>query len=102
MLLDVTVLSAIGIGPDERRWVLGVSCTLSEAEVHWRTFSESLLKRGMSGVQFVVSDDHSGLKAARKAVFGGGCVTTLPVPSGAEDHLSYAQQEKFANALVLN
>ena len=90
MLLDVTVLSAIGIGPDERRWVLGVSCTLSEAEVHWRTFSESLLKRG---VRFVVSDDHSGLKAARKAVFGGGCVTTLPVPSGAEDHLSYAQKE---------
>ena len=73
MLLDVTVLSAIGIGPDERRWVLGVSCTLSEAEVHWRAFSESLLKRGMSGVQFVVSDDHSGLKAARKAVFGGLC-----------------------------
>ena len=25
----------------------------------------------MSGVQLVVSDDHSGLKAARKAVFGG-------------------------------
>ena len=68
---DVAVLSAIGIGPDERRRVLGVSCALSEAEVHWRAFFESLLKRGMRGVQFVVSDDHSGLKAARKAVFGG-------------------------------
>ena len=68
---DVAVLSAIGIGPDERRRVLGVSCALSEAEVHWRAFFESLLKRGMRGVQIVVSDDHSGLKAARKAVFGG-------------------------------
>ena len=50
--------------------MLGVSCALSEAEVHWGTFFESLLKRGMSGVQFVVSDVHSGLKAAMKAVFG--------------------------------
>lgn len=68
---DVAVLSAIGIGPDERRRVLGVSCALSEAEVHWRAFFESLLDRGMRGVQFVVSDDHSGLQAARKAVLGG-------------------------------
>jgi len=68
---DVAVLSAIGIGPDERRRVLGVSCALSEAEVHWRAFLENLLKRGMRGVQFVVSDDHSGLQAARKAVLGG-------------------------------
>ena len=68
---DVAVLSAIGIGPDERRRVLGVSCALSEAEVHWRAFLESLQKRGMQGVQFVVSDDHSGLQAARKAVLGG-------------------------------
>ena len=29
---DVAVLSAIGIGPDERRRVLGVSVALSEAE----------------------------------------------------------------------
>ena len=68
---DVAVLSAIGIGPDERRRVLGVSCALSEAEIHWRAFLEGLLKRGMHGVQFVVSDDHSGLQAARKAVLGG-------------------------------
>ena len=43
---DAAVLSAIGIGPDERRRVLGVSCALSEAEAHWRAFLESLLKRG--------------------------------------------------------
>jgi putative transposase len=68
---DAAVLSAIGIGPDERRRVLGVSCTVSEAEIHWRAFLESLLERGMRGVQFVVSDDHAGLRAARKAVFTG-------------------------------
>lgn len=68
---DAAVLSAIGIGADERRRVLGVSVALSEAEVHWRSFLESLQKRGMRGVQFVVSDDHAGLRAARQAVLGG-------------------------------
>lgn len=67
---DAAVLSAIGIGEDERRRVLGVSCALSEAEVHWRDFLESLKARGMHGVQFIVSDDHAGLLAARMAVFG--------------------------------
>ena len=44
---------------------------MSEAEIHWRAFLESLLERGMRGVQFVVSDDHAGLRAARKAVLTG-------------------------------
>lgn len=68
---DAAVLSAIGIGVDERRRLLGVSCALSESEVHWRTFLDHLIKRGMRGVQFVVSDDHAGLRAARKAVMTG-------------------------------
>lgn len=67
---DAAVLSAIGIGPDERRRVLGVSVALSEAEVHWRVFLESLQARGLRGVDYVVSDDHAGLRAARRAVFG--------------------------------
>ena len=68
---DAAVLSAVGIGPDERRRVLGVSIALSEAEVHWRAFLESLQTRGMRGVEYVVSDDHAGLRAARRAVLGG-------------------------------
>lgn len=68
---DVAVLSAIGVGPDEHRRVLGVSVALSEAEVHWRAFLDSLVARGLRGVEFIVSDDHAGLRAARRAVFGG-------------------------------
>lgn len=67
---DVALLSAIGIGADERRHVLGLSVKLSEAEVHWRAFLESLQARGMCGTTFIVSDDHAGLKAARRAVLG--------------------------------
>ena len=59
------------ICPDERRRVLGVSVALSEAEVHWRAFLESLVARGLRAVDFIVSDDHSGLRAARRAVLGG-------------------------------
>lgn len=68
---DAAVLSAIGIGPDERRRVLGVSVALSEAEVHWRGFLDSLVARGLRGVEFISSDDHAGLRAARRAVLGG-------------------------------
>ncbi len=71
IVFPTNVLSAIGIGPDERRRVPGVSVALSEAEVHWRGFLESLVARGLRGVEFIVSDDHPGLRAARRAVSGG-------------------------------
>lgn len=70
-LLDCAVLIAVGIRPDGKRSILGVSVALSEAEVHWRTFLSNLHKRGLHGLQLVVSDDHAGLQAARAAVFPG-------------------------------
>lgn len=68
---DMAILIALGVDPHGKRHLLGVSCSLSEAEVHWRTFLQSLKERGLCGVRLLISDDHSGLKAARKAVFGG-------------------------------
>ena len=74
---DATILTAIGVVPDGddpsvgRRRVLGVSVALSEAVVHWREFLDSLVARGMRGVEFVVSDDHAGLGAARRAALPG-------------------------------
>jgi len=68
-VLDCAVLLALGIGPDGKRTLLGVSAALSEAEVHWRAFLQSLVQRGLDGLRFIVSDDHAGLKAARTAVF---------------------------------
>ena len=66
---DVAVLKATGVNCWGKREVIGVSCRLSEAEVHWREFLRQLQKRGLEGVQLIVSDDHSGLRAARRAVF---------------------------------
>jgi len=68
---DAAVLSAIGIDKEGKRRILGVSAKLSEAEVHWRDFLDNLVARGLRGVTFVVSDDHGGLNAARKAVLSG-------------------------------
>ena len=63
-VIGCAVLVAIGILPSGKRVILGVSVSLSEAEVHWRDFLASLQARGLCGVQFVVSDDHKGLKQA--------------------------------------
>lgn len=68
---DGAVLVAIGIDPTGRRQVLGVSVSLSEAEVHWREFLSGLVARGLTGVRGSASDAHEGLRAARRAVFGG-------------------------------
>lgn len=63
------VLVAIGVDQEGKRAVLGLSCKLSEAELHWRHFLESLQNRGLHGAQLIVSDDHAGLKAACAARF---------------------------------
>ncbi|MEA1875473.1 MAG: IS256 family transposase [Bacteroidota bacterium] len=62
-------LKAVGVTHDGHREIIGVSVSLSEAEVHWRTFLEGLQKRGLSGVELFISDDHTGLKAAKQSVY---------------------------------
>jgi len=70
-VVSCAVLIAVGINPDGHRALLGVSVSLSEAEVHWRAFLGGLQDRGLHGVKLVVSDDHAGLQAAREARFTG-------------------------------
>lgn len=70
-VVSCALLVAIGITPEGQRTILGLSVSLSEAEVHWRDFLASLQERGLHGVRLIVSDDHQGLKAALKARFAG-------------------------------
>jgi len=58
------VLVAIGINWDGRRQVLGVELAQRESRSSWKAFLSRLKSRGLSGVEFVVSDDHAGLKRA--------------------------------------
>ena len=68
---DAAILMASGVKKDGKRSILGISVSLSEAEAHWRAFLEGLVKRGLCGVQLIISDDHAGMEAARKAIFTG-------------------------------
>ena len=62
---SIPVLKATGVNCWGKREVIGVSCRLSEAEVHWREFLQQLQKRGLE-LQLIVSD---GTTSSRRAVF---------------------------------
>ncbi|WP_119293602.1 IS256 family transposase [Azohydromonas sediminis] len=58
------VLIAIGINWEGRRQVLAVELANRESATSWKEFVRRLKERGLAGVEFVVSDDHEGLKKA--------------------------------------
>ena len=58
------VVVAFGVNADGVREVLGIDIGDSEDEVFWSAFLKGLKKRGLRGVQLVISDAHEGLKAA--------------------------------------
>ena len=58
------VLVAIGINWEGKRQVLAVEMANRESQSSWKDFLLRLKERGLSGVEFVVSDDHAGLKKA--------------------------------------
>ena len=62
------VLIAIGINWEGKRQVLAVEMANRESQSSWRDFLLRLKERGLSGVEFVVSDDHAGLKKAISVV----------------------------------
>lgn len=58
------VLIAIGINWEGRRCVLAVELANREMSSSWKALLLALRDRGLGGVEFVVSDDHAGLKRA--------------------------------------
>lgn len=63
-IVSVAVIIAVGVNSDGRREVLGMDIGASEAEPFWTAFLRSLTHRGLRGVRLVISDNHSGIKAA--------------------------------------
>jgi transposase-like protein len=59
----VAVIVAVGVNTDGRREVLGMDIGPSEAETFWTGFLRKLRRRGLKGVQLVLSDAHEGIKA---------------------------------------
>jgi putative transposase len=70
-VVSQAVVIATGVTGDGRREVLGFDVGDSEDGAFWTAFLRSLKARGLSGVQLVISDAHTGLKAAIGAVMLG-------------------------------
>lgn len=68
VIASQAVLVAIGVDWEGRRQVLGVELANRESHSSWREFVTGLKNRGLAGVEFVVSDDHPGLRAAIREV----------------------------------
>ena len=77
------VVIATGVTADGGREVLGLDVGDSEDGAFWTAFLRSLKARGLAGVQLVISDAHTGLKAIRRG-HGRRGLAALPGPLPAQ------------------
>ena len=68
VVMSQAVLIAIGVAWDGRRQILAVEMANRESRSSWKDFLLGLRKRGLHRVEFVVADDHAGLRAAVREV----------------------------------
>lgn len=89
VVMSQAVLIAIGIDWDGRRQILAVEMANRESSSSWRGFLLGLRERGLHGVEFVVADDHAGLRAAIREVLTGAAYQRCYVHflRNALDHL---------------
>jgi putative transposase len=90
VIASQAVQIAIGVGWDGQRQVLAVELANRESRSSWKEFLLKLQGRGLHGVEFVVSDDHAGLKAAIHEVLTGAAWQRCYVHflRNAVDHVS--------------
>ena len=77
------VLIAIGINGEGRRQILGVELSNRASRSSWTAFVKGLKTRGLHGVEFVVSDDHAGLKRAVRELRPKPCGSAATCTSSA-------------------
>ncbi len=70
-IVNIACLVATGVNGEGHREILGVDLATSEDGAGWLAFFRSLTARGLSGVQLVISDDHTGLVDAIEATLPG-------------------------------
>jgi putative transposase len=70
-VVNVSAVIATAVNSEGRREIVGFDIVTTEDTAGWTAFLRSLVARGLSGVELVISDAHGGIKAAIAAVFGG-------------------------------
>jgi putative transposase len=68
VVMSQAVLIAVGVDWDGRRQILAVEMANRESRSSWKDFLLGLRRRGLHGVEFVVADDHAGLRASVREV----------------------------------
>lgn len=63
-VVNVVTVIATAVNSDGHREILGIDVVTSEDGTGWSEFLRGLVARGLGGVKLVISDAHSGLKAA--------------------------------------
>jgi putative transposase len=71
IIASQAVQIAVAVDGEGRRQVLAVELANRESRSSWRDFLLRLKERGLFGVEFVVSDDHEGLRQAIGEVLPG-------------------------------
>jgi putative transposase len=69
-VVNVSAVVATAVNVEGRREIVGFDIVTTESTVAWTGFLRSLVARGLSGVELVISDAHGGIKAAIAAVLG--------------------------------
>lgn len=70
-IVNVALVCATGVNCEGQREILGMDVVTREDGAAWTAFLRSLVARGLSGVELVISDAHEGLKDAIGAVLIG-------------------------------
>src|SRR5438093_5534341 len=68
VIVSQAVLVAVAVDEDGRRQILAIELANRESRSSWREFLSGLKAGGPAGVEFVVSDNHEGLKTAIREV----------------------------------
>jgi putative transposase len=68
-VVNVSAVIATAVNAEGRREIVGFDIVTTEDTEGWKAFLRSLVARGLSGVELVISDAHGGIKAAIAAVF---------------------------------
>jgi len=70
-VVNVSAVIATAVNAEGRREIVGFDVVTTENTEAWTEFLRSLVARGLSGVELVISDAHGGIKAAIATVFDG-------------------------------
>lgn len=105
-VISMALVIAVGVRESGEREVLGLDLGPAEDGAFWLGFLRSLVARGLSGVQLVISDAHEGLRQAIAAVLGGASWQRCRVhfmrnalsyvPKGAQPAVAAAIRSIFA------